>query len=130
MYLLDTNVCVDILAGNREMDEQLSRLERVRVYTSAVVVAELAYGALRSVSPERELTRVKQLMRDLPVVHFDTRATLYYGAIKADLASRGQLLEDNDLHIAATALARGLILVTHDKAFERIPELKIEDWRT
>jgi len=59
----------------------------------------------------------------------DTKAAFRCGVIKADLASRGQLLEDNDLHIAATALSRGLILVTHDKAFERIPDLSIEDWR-
>ena len=51
-----------------------------------------------------------------------------YAEIKAELASRGQLLEDNDLFIAASAMSRGFVLVTHDKGFQRIPDLKTEDW--
>jgi predicted nucleic acid-binding protein len=38
------------------------------------------------------------------------------------------LLEDNDLFIAATAMSRGLTLITHDRGFSRIADLSLEDW--
>ncbi|MCL5105332.1 MAG: type II toxin-antitoxin system VapC family toxin [Armatimonadetes bacterium] len=128
MYLLDTNACIDVLAGNQKVDEHLARLDRVRVYTSAVVIGELVYGAVRSRQPIVEMAKIRQLMQDARVLHVDSSAAFQYGLIKAALAAQGRLLEDNDLFIAATALAKGLTLVTHDKAFARIPDLAIEDW--
>ena len=45
------------------------------------------------------------------------------------LTHAGQLIGPNDLLIAATALAHGAILVTHNTAeFSRVPGLLIEDW--
>jgi predicted nucleic acid-binding protein len=37
-------------------------------------------------------------------------------------------MDDNDLWIAATALAEGAILVTRDKDFSRFPSLALQDW--
>ena len=33
-----------------------------------------------------------------------------------------------DLMIASQALAAGAVLVTHDRVFQRIRQLKVEDW--
>ena len=53
----------------------------------------------------------------------------FSGAIKADLARRGVLLEDFDTAIAAHALALEGVLVTgNPRHFERIPGLRLEDW--
>ena len=38
-------------------------------------------------------------------------------------------MSDNDLWIAAIALAEGATLVTADEAFARVPGLKTENWR-
>lgn len=41
----------------------------------------------------------------------------------------GQLLDDFDILIAATALEHGLIMVTNNtKHFNRFPDLQLEDW--
>lgn len=55
MYVLDTNVCIELLAGNPKVAQQLSSLGRVRVYASAITVGELAYGAMRCARPAHEL---------------------------------------------------------------------------
>ena len=34
-------------------------------------------------------------------------------------------MSDNDLWIAATALRHGLTVISRDKAFDRIPDLKL-----
>ncbi len=128
MYLLDTNVIIELMAGNRKVVEQMADLGRVRVAISAVTVAEAAYGAQRSARPDYELGRVKGMTDHLTVLPIDATVAFRYAVLKAQLALRGELLEDNDLYIAATALAHGLTLVTHDRGFARLSDLGTEDW--
>jgi tRNA(fMet)-specific endonuclease VapC len=52
-----------------------------------------------------------------------------YGVIRADLEGRGQQIANNDLWIAAHALAANLILVTNnEREFTRVKGLKIQNW--
>mgnify|MGYP000995002247 CR=1 FL=1 len=52
-----------------------------------------------------------------------------FGAIRADLERKGQIIGPYDMQIAAQTLTRNLILVTNNTAeFERIPGLKLENW--
>jgi tRNA(fMet)-specific endonuclease VapC len=45
------------------------------------------------------------------------------------LREKGQPIDDIDLLIAGTAMANGLVVVTHNrKHFDRIMGLEIEDW--
>lgn len=49
--------------------------------------------------------------------------------LKAYLRKRGNMIDDFDLLIGATAIANGLILVSeNEKHFVRIPEIKLENW--
>lgn len=69
----------------------------------------------------------RELFASLP---FDDEAAAVYARIRGDLTSRGVLIGGNDMMIAATALAHGLTLVTHNTGeFSRIPRLMIEDWQ-
>jgi tRNA(fMet)-specific endonuclease VapC len=50
--------------------------------------------------------------------------------MRAHLADLGTPIGPNNLMIAAIALAKGLILVTHDTSeFSRVLGLSIEDWQ-
>lgn len=52
-----------------------------------------------------------------------------YGEIPTTLEKQGNPISALDLLIAAIAIAHDLILVTNNtKEFERIPNLKIENW--
>ena len=52
-----------------------------------------------------------------------------YGPIRAALEKAGTPIGANDLLIAATAVAHGLTLVTHNtREFSRVVGLAIEDW--
>lgn len=52
-----------------------------------------------------------------------------YGTIRAQLESKVETIGNNDLWIAALAIAVGLTLVTNNEAeFRRVRGLKIQNW--
>ena len=65
------------------------------------------------------------------VLKFDKEDARQAGAIRAVLASKGTPIGPYDTLIAGQAVARNLILVTHNaQEFGRVPGLRFEDWQT
>ena len=129
MYLLDTDHCVFFIRGQAQVVEAFDAHSSDEVAVSIITVGELYFGALRSARKEQNLARCREFVRRINVVGLDEDVMLHFATIKADLASRGELIEDPDLLIAACALARGLILITHNTDhFGRIADLEMEDW--
>jgi predicted nucleic acid-binding protein len=53
-----------------------------------------------------------------------------FGEIKSNLERKGNIIEDMDILIAATALLHNLFLVTNNvKHFEKIKDLIMENWK-
>src|ERR1700682_3986678 len=112
-YLLDTNVCVDYLNGRfPSVTERLRRSPPQDLCISAVVAAELRYGADRSLNRERNHQRLDAFTADITCVDFDPAAASRYGLLRSQLEAQGLPIGSNDMLIAAHALALGLILVT------------------
>ena len=128
MNLLDTDVCIEILRGNARVIEHRRRTPD-EVATTWITACELAYGAAQSRAPEANQALVVAFLATLPILELDWVAAEHFGRLKADLERAGTLLADADLLIASIALALGAGLVTgHRRHYERIPELRIEDW--
>ena len=130
-YLLDTNVCIEILRGrNLPLKSRLSSRHLDDLAISSVVWAELQCGVRLANHPERELTKLNTAFDLWQRIPFDDAAAVAYGDIRAELQRKGTLIGGNDMLIAATALACGLILVTHNtNEFLRVPGLVVEDWQ-
>ena len=63
------------------------------------------------------------------MVDFDENAGKCFGEIKAYLKSKGKIICDSDLFIAAAAISNNFTLVTNnEKHFKRIEGLEIENW--
>lgn len=71
MYMLDPNICIELMSGNRRVAEQLASLHLARVYVSAITIGELAYGAMRATRPAHELEQVRRLTRHMAVLPID-----------------------------------------------------------
>jgi len=129
-YLLDTNVCIRVLNGtSQKVVERLRGCVPGDVAISAVVRAELAYGARKSAHVADNLRLVESFCEPFACVGFHARAADAYGSIRAELERAGTPIGPNDLLIAATAMSEGLTLVTHNVAeFGRVPGLRFEDW--
>ncbi len=129
MILLDTDICVEILKGNKKI------LQRRADYDGPIgicfmTIAELYYGAEKSRDPTRNYETIEKLVLTLEIVQSDLGILRRFGAIKAQLQRDGTSLADAAVLIAAATLERAERLITGNKKhFERIPGLSLEDWR-
>ena len=129
-YLLDSNTCIGYL--NDRIPLVVHNLQQripLDVAVCSIVRAELYFGALRSRAPEKSMASVRSFLEPFQTIPFDDMAALVYARIRADLTRRGALIGPNDLLIAAIAVSRHLILVTHNtREFSRVTGLALEDW--
>lgn len=64
-----------------------------------------------------------------PIVPIDLPIIEIFSELKSKYDSKGIVIDDFDLLIASTALTYNYILVTNnEKHFNKIEELKIENW--
>lgn len=128
-YMLDTNIVIYVIKHKPiEVRERFNSVFS-QICVSSITVAELVYGAENSAQPEHNLMVVENFLSRLQVLDYGTEAAIQYGNIKAYLKKLGQLISDNDLHIAAHARSKGFILVTNNtKEFNRVPALQLDNW--
>jgi tRNA(fMet)-specific endonuclease VapC len=129
-FLLDTNICIYIRRRKPlELFERFQALRAGEAAISMITFGELFYGASKSREYEANRARLDELIQILPVLPLPTRAAEVYGAVRADLESRGQTIGNNDLWIAAHAITSNLILVTNnEREFKRVRKLQVQNW--
>ena len=129
-YMLDTNICLYI--AKKKPIEVLERFEELtvgEVGMSTITYGELQFGLHKSEHPKKTLSILEGLVGLIPPLPLPFETGRHYGKIRHTLEKKGQLIGNNDLWIAAHALALNLILVSNNtKEFERIPHLKLENW--
>jgi tRNA(fMet)-specific endonuclease VapC len=129
IYLLDSNVVIGVLRGSpAALVKKVWGHKRDDVAISSLVSHELYYWAWRSEYATRGIAGVDAL--PFEVVAFEHADARESGRVRAGLADSGQTIGLMDVLIAGQALARGLVLVTHNVAeFGRVPGLRVEDWQ-
>lgn len=128
-YLLDTDTCVYWLRGRPSVHARLAAAGPAELAISAITLAELRYGADCSTQPDANHQAIDDFASGLAVLGVDADIARRFGQIKAVLRRQGNLIEDFDLLLAATALAFDLILVSNNTGhFDRVAGLTIENW--
>lgn len=133
MYLLDTDILSNLMRRTPSvvLIAQLAAVPAEQQFTSSITLGELLYGAYRLGPASATLLErlEKTLLPNLPILPFDTRAAYKYGTTRAELESKGILIGDADLRIAAIALARDLTVVTGNvRHFQPVAGLRVENW--
>jgi len=128
-YLLDTKAVIALLNDARSPVALRAKKHRPSdVAISAIVAHELFYGAFKSRRADHNVALIDGL--PLEIIPFDREDARQAGAIRAELATTGQPIGAYDVLIAGQALARQLILVTHNASeFGRVTGLVVEDWQ-
>ena len=129
IFLLDTDTCVFWLRGNSTVQQRVAAVGPEAIAISTIVLAELRYGAECSDRLEANHRAIDDFVSGIAVVGVDPETARRFGEIKAYLRRQGNLIEDFDLLLAATALAHGMTFVTNNTShFNRIPQLAPENW--
>ena len=128
MIHLDTDIIIAYLRGETSVAKRLQDAGS-DIAISAVVLAELLYGARLSARAEANKATILRLLSIVPALPFDQACANAYAELKAGLKEIGKPTGEADVLIAATAIAHDVILVSHNRRhFENLSGLKLEDW--
>jgi tRNA(fMet)-specific endonuclease VapC len=136
MACLDTTALIDLSGGRGRRNRERARhkAEALRasgetLVTTRFSVAELWVGVYRAEDRGGEITKVRAVLRPLPVLDFDGRAAETFGQVVARLLDAGLHIGDMDALIASACLVEGHSLLTRNAAqFARVPGLVIETY--
>lgn len=132
IFLLDTNAFSDLMREHAPVETRIAALSaQDSVLICPVVRGEILYGIVRLPQGKRRVAlqaKADKLFASLPCEIIPETAGEHYATVKAACRSKGLALDENDLWLAATALALGAVLVTRDRDFQQIDGLTIVDW--
>ena len=129
-YILDTNICVQILK-----EKSFSLLKHTKnkavssIYLSTITELELWYGVWNSSKTQENEKTLKLFLENFPKLPFSSQSANICGQLKAHHRKNGKTIGHNDLMIASQALELDAVLVTANmKEFKMIKDLRIENW--
>lgn len=128
-YLLDTNALTAWITKDAAFIQHIQTKKPSDLAISVMTEHEVLFGI--ACNPKLRLRVVAENMLSLlPKLIVGSQEVAAAASIRADLRSRGQPIGPYDVLIAATALAHGLTIVTHNtREFSRVAGLIVEDWQ-
>ncbi len=125
-YLVDSDYVADYLKGQQQVLPLFKQLVPHGIAISIITFAEIYEGIYYGHRRSQHEQGWRIFLHTTPVLGLTRSIAKRYGIIRGDLAHKGQLIDQPDLFIAATAIYHNLILVTRNrKDFDRIPDLKL-----
>lgn len=126
--LLDTGPVTAYIEGRQGALDQISFwLTHDAAVTSILVYGEIHEHYLGQHNYLERRQRLKEFMRDVPPLRLTYRILERYGQLRRHMRRPygTGTIGDIDTLIAATALERDLTIVTADRDFMRVPDLKV-----
>jgi tRNA(fMet)-specific endonuclease VapC len=124
-YILDADWVIDALAGKRRADTILNQFAPDGITISWITVGEVYEGAFKSPNPGLHLTTFRQFLSPFRILGVNDPIMERFAQLRSALRSRGELIPDFDILLAATALHYDLTVLTFNlRHFTRIPDLK------
>jgi len=128
-YQLDTNAVIHFFKGSGQVANRMLAVPPSEVAISALVAYELLVGVEKSPQATLRRQQLLDLLNTIEIIAFDSTVAQIAAKIRAVLERDRQGIGPIDVLIAATALARGATLVTHNtKEFSRVAGLNVVDW--
>ncbi len=129
-YMLDTNICIYAIK-NKPVGVlgRIMKHDSSDICISSITYAELMHGVEKSQAREKNTIAMQLFLMPFTILDFDANAACEYGDIRATLESRGQVIGQMDMLIAAHARSAKLTVVTNNtREFCRVDGLSVEDW--
>ena len=130
LYLLDTNHISAAINPVSRLRERISEKHRqgARFRTCIPVLCEIEVGIQDSAHLESYRRQLKHLIQRVKLVPLELPVVQEYGQIYRHLRSIGRAMSQVDMVVAALARHSNWVLLTADRDFESVPDLRIENW--
>jgi len=124
--LLDTSAYSALRRGNPEMLRLVQRADRI-VFTP-IVIGELLAGFRKGHQTERNMTELSRMLESSRVMTVEISRTTAecYAQIFDGLRRIGKPIPENDIWISASAMEHGLPIVTADRHFEYVTQVRTQ----
>ena len=130
MVCLDTTFVADLLRGSLQAKSIMESLDRGSspITIASPSVMELIRGAnLRTKAEERG--KILTMLRSLIILPLERESAILAGDLESELILGGEVIEPEDVMIAAIAQTHHETLLTRNqKHFARIKDLKIQTY--
>jgi tRNA(fMet)-specific endonuclease VapC len=129
-YQLDTNHLGAALDSDSIVYGRLlaARKEGWRAGTFAPVLCELAVGIEQTARRDANWNVLRVFLKQASIWPIDMPTARIYGEIYHELRGKGRVLSQVDMMVAALARRLTLTVITTDRDFEAVPDIKTEDW--
>jgi len=126
LWMLDTNTVSYIVRGKSPAARaKLYRLQGDEIGCISVITeAELRYGVSKQARGSVRLAALNTLFEKLRILPWTSEEALIYGDLRAKLERAGKVLSNLDMLIAAHAISANATLVTRDKTFAQVEDLR------
>lgn len=130
-YFLDTNIISYLLGGDETISKKLLEVIDDGGVIKIPVVAcyEIKRGLYRATG-KNKIKHFQEILGQLDIEGMSINAFMVAAQIYEDLAKQGNVIEDDDIFIGASALEHNAVLVTNnERHLGRIKDLRIEVWK-
>ena len=129
-YFLDTNHLSHALGKVSTLRDRIrqGRRQGFRFGTCWPALFELEVGMSQTREPEVCRRNLKVLLKEVSIWAPDWKLMRGFGEVHHLLKQRGRILSHTDKVLAAMARIEKATLLTTDRDFEAIPEIKTENW--
>ena len=126
MPVADTSFLIDLLRRDEGALSCYSEYERqgVALFTTGITALELYKGAFLSGS-SKNVIKVRTILELFIMIPIDEHVYEVFGRLAANVSRNGTSIGDFDEVIAAITLCNGKEIITHDRHFERIPDIHV-----
>ena len=119
--LYDTNFVIRLINADAIAEQASAGVEQA--FVNVTVIGELLVGQHLTRDPAAVRIGIAAIRRQVGVMAIDEATADFYATIYAQLRSIEQLIPENDMSIAATAMRHDLTLLTFDRDFDRVAGL-------
>jgi predicted nucleic acid-binding protein len=130
LVCLDTDIIVGLLRGDERAVTLISQLQVLgeTMKTTVITAYELLKGAAISSRPQENLTVVRDIISSLTILTLNYGVCEVASQIYSELKGRGQVISEFDILIAAISIYNDETLISRDKHFEKIENLRHRTW--
>ena len=126
MKFLDTSFLIDYLKGRKYTLKYLNNNSEEALYAGSLTMFELYRGELKS-EDKTDIEGLKESLEWVKTVELDDKTAEEAARIEKSLSEQGEKVNLADTLIAGEVSKKGSKIVSKDKDFQKMKEIKVEN---